>query len=147
MLTFPYLGRAHRRARPVGVSGLDAACQRAAYRWLRLAGTCMEAGKTAAAPPSSHACVTADSRSMPSKPRRVSLRRSIAAFEDSGARRTMFTDLGIVTTTAKCGQWRRTMLTGNGERPAGCIVFELGDGCLGPMAWNPSLRTGYQERR
>jgi hypothetical protein len=43
----------------------------------------------------------------------VSLRRDILAFEDSGARRTMiFTDLGIVTTTAKCGPaLTRTMLT------------------------------------
>ena len=41
------------------------------------------------------------------------LRRDILAFEDSGARRTMiFTDLGIVTTTEKCGPaLTRTMLT------------------------------------
>ena len=78
-----------------------------------LAGTCMEAGKTAAASAiiarMRHRGLIVDAF----KATGVSLRRDILAFEDSGARRTMiFTDLGIVTTTARCGPaLTRTMLT------------------------------------
>ena len=65
-----------------------------------LAGTCMEAGKTAAAAAivgrMRHRGLTVDAF----KATGVSLRRDILAFEDAGARRTMiFTDLGVVTTT------------------------------------------------
>jgi hypothetical protein len=61
------------------------------------------------------------------------LRRDILAFEDAGARRTMiFTDLGIVTTTEKCGPaLTRTMLTEMAGGQPDVIVFELGDGLLG----------------
>jgi hypothetical protein len=72
----------------------------------------------------------------------VSLRRDILAFEDSGARRTMiFTDLGIVTTTAKCGPaLTRTMLTEMASGSPDVIVFELGDGLLGTYGVESILR-------
>jgi hypothetical protein len=72
----------------------------------------------------------------------VSLRRDIMAFEDSGARRTMlFTDLGIVTTTAKCGPaLTRTMLTEMAAGQPDAIVFELGDGLLGTYGVESILR-------
>ncbi len=99
-----------------------------------LAGTSMEAGKTAAASViiarMRHRGLTVDAF----KATGVSLRRDILAFEDSGARRTMiFTDLGIVTTTARCGPaLTRTMLTEMASGSPDVIVFELGDGLLGP---------------
>jgi hypothetical protein len=72
----------------------------------------------------------------------VSLRRDIMAFEDSGARRTMiFTDLGIVTTTEKCGPaLTRAMLTEMASGQPDVIVFELGDGLLGTYGVQSILR-------
>ena len=63
----------------------------------------------------------------------VSLRRDILAMEDAGARRTMiFTDLGVVTTTAKTGPAiTRALLTEMSQGEPDVIVFELGDGILG----------------
>ena len=98
-----------------------------------LAGTCMEAGKTAAASAiiarMRHRGLIVDAF----KATGVSLRRDILAFEDSGARRTLiFTDFGIVTTTEKCGPaLTRSMLTEMAAGQPDVIVFELGDGLLG----------------
>ena len=63
----------------------------------------------------------------------VSLRRDILAMEDAGARRSMiFTDLGVVTTTAKTGPAiTRALLTEMSQGEPDVIVFELGDGILG----------------
>jgi hypothetical protein len=63
----------------------------------------------------------------------VSLRRDILAMEDSGARRSaIFTDLGVVTTTAASGPaLTRTMLTEMTQGRPDVVVFELGDGILG----------------
>ena len=63
----------------------------------------------------------------------VSLRRDILAMEDAGARRSqIFTDLGVVTTTAKTGPaLTRTMLTEMTQGRPDVVVFELGDGILG----------------
>jgi len=54
-------------------------------------------------------------------------------MEDSGARRSMiFTDLGIVTTTAASGPaLTRTMMTEMTQGRPDVVVFELGDGLLG----------------
>jgi hypothetical protein len=98
-----------------------------------LAGTCMEAGKTAAA-----CAIVSRMRHRglavhAFKATGVSLRRDILAMEDSGARRSMiFTDLGIVTTTAASGPaLTRTMLTEMTQGKPDVVVFELGDGILG----------------
>ena len=63
--------------------------------------------------PSSAACGTAAWPSHAFKATGVSLRRDILAMEDAGARRSLiFTDLGVVTTTAATGPaLTRTMLT------------------------------------
>ncbi len=98
-----------------------------------LAGTCMEAGKTAAAAAiisrMRHRGLVVDAF----KATGVSLRRDIMAFEDAGARNTLiFTDFGIVSTTRKVGPaLTRTMLTELAEKKPDVIVFELGDGLLG----------------
>jgi len=98
-----------------------------------LAGTCMEAGKTAAA-----AAIIARMRHRglivdAFKATGVSLRRDIMAFEDAGARKTMiFTDHGVVTTTSRTGPaLTRSMLTELAAGKPDVIVFELGDGLLG----------------
>src|SRR5271167_5128381 len=115
VLTFPYLGERIGVPAKVGFQPLnyDAALDARGVPVVALAGTCMEAGKTAAASAiisrMRHRGLVVDAF----KATGVSLRRDILAFEDSGARRTMiFTDLGIVTTTEKNGPaLTRTMLT------------------------------------
>jgi hypothetical protein len=135
VLQFPYLGERIGVPARVGYRTLDAAAGLDAHGVpvVALAGTCMEAGKTAAAcaiiARMRHRGLVVDGF----KATGVSLRRDILAMEDAGARNTMiFTDLGIVSTTPKSGPaLTRTMLTElSGGRPD-VIVFELGDGILG----------------
>jgi hypothetical protein len=135
VLTFPYLGERIGVPAKVGYKALDydAPLRLHGIPVVALAGTCMEAGKTAAA-----AAIIARMRRRgltidAFKATGVSLRRDILAFEDAGARRTMiFTDLGIVTTTEKCGPaLTRTMLSEMATGRPDVIVFELGDGLLG----------------
>ena len=144
MLTFPYLGERIGVPARAGYTALnyDAPLDARGVPVEALAGTCMEAGKTAAA-----AAIIARMRHRglvvdAFKATGVSLRRDILAFEDSGARRTMiFTDLGIVTTTAKCGPaLTRTMLTEMASGQPDVIVFELGDGLLGTYGVESILR-------
>ena len=135
VLTFPFLGERIGVPAKTGYRPLDYAAplNTRGVPVVALAGTCMEAGKTAAAcaiiARMRHRGLIVDAF----KATGVSLRRDILAFEDSGARRTMiFTDLGIVTTTAKCGPaLTRTMLTELAAGLPDVIVFELGDGLLG----------------
>ncbi len=135
VLHFPYLGERIGVPARVGYRplALDAKLDTQGVPVVALAGTCMEAGKTAAA------C------SIVSRMRRrglvidafkatgVSLRRDILAMEDAGARQSMiFTDLGIVTSTGVSGPaLTRTMLTQLAAAKPDVIVFELGDGILG----------------
>ena len=135
VLQFPFLGErigvparvGHRRL------DLDAPLDTHGVPVVALAGTCMEAGKTAAA-----CSIVSRMRHRglavhAFKATGVSLRRDILAMEDSGARRSMiFTDLGIVTTTADSGPaLTRTMLTEMTQGRPDVVVFELGDGLLG----------------
>ena len=144
VLTFPYLGERIGVPAKVGYKPLDfeAPLDARGVPVVALAGTCMEAGKTAAASAiiarMRHRGLIVDAF----KATGVSLRRDIMAFEDSGARRTMlFTDLGIVTTTAKCGPaLTRTMLTEMAAGQPDAIVFELGDGLLGTYGVEAILR-------
>jgi hypothetical protein len=135
VLSFPYLGERIGVPARVGYKPLDYAAElnMRGVPVVALAGTCMEAGKTAAA-----AAIIARMRHRglivdAFKATGVSLRRDILAFEDAGARRTMiFTDLGIVTTTEKNGPaLTRAMLTEMASGRPDVIVFELGDGLLG----------------
>ena len=144
VLTFPYLGERIGIPAKAGYKALDygAVLDVRGVPVVALAGTCMEAGKTAAAAAiiarMRHRGLTVDAF----KATGVSLRRDILAFEDAGARRTMiFTDLGIVTTTEKCGPaLTRTMLTEMAAGAPDVIVFELGDGLLGAYGVDSILR-------
>jgi hypothetical protein len=144
VLTFPYLGERIGVPARVGYKALDyqAALNARGVPVVALAGTCMEAGKTAAASAiiarMRHRALVVDAF----KATGVSLRRDILAFEDAGARRTMlFTDLGVVTTTEKCGPaLTRTMLTEMATGEPDVIVFELGDGLLGTYGVESILR-------
>jgi hypothetical protein len=135
VLQFPFLGERIGVPARVGSRKLEAeaALDTRGVPVVALAGTCMEAGKTAAAcaivSRMRHRGLTIDAF----KATGVSLRRDILAMEDAGARRSMiFTDLGVVTTTAATGPaLTRTMLTNMAEGTPDVIVFELGDGLLG----------------
>ena len=135
VLQFPFLGERIGVPARIGHRRLDpaAALDTHGVPVVALAGTCMEAGKTAAAcamiSRMRHRGLVVDGF----KATGVSLRRDILAMEDSGARRTaIFTDFGIVTTTSKTGPaLTRTMLTEMAAGKPDVIVFELGDGILG----------------
>jgi hypothetical protein len=135
VLHFPYLGERIGVPARVGQRRLDfdAPLDTGGVPVVAIAGTCMEAGKTAAAcaivSRMRHRGLTIDVF----KATGVSLRRDILAMEDAGARRALiFTDLGIVTTTRANGPaLTRTMLTELAAGKPDVIVFELGDGILG----------------
>jgi hypothetical protein len=135
VLHFPYLGERIGVPARVGKAKLDfnAKLDTRGVPVVALAGTCMEAGKTAAAcaivSRMRHRGLVVDAF----KATGVSLRRDILAMEDAGARRSMiFTDLGVVSTTRANGPaLTRTMLTELAAGKPDVIVFELGDGILG----------------
>jgi hypothetical protein len=135
VLHFPYLGERIGVPARVGHKRLDfeAKLDTKGVPVVALAGTCMEAGKTAAAcaviSRMRHRGLVIDAF----KATGVSLRRDILAMTDAGARNSLiFTDLGIVTTTRINGPaLTRTMLTELAAHKPDAIVFELGDGILG----------------
>lgn len=135
VLHFPYLGERIGVPARVGLKRLDfdAKLDTRGVPVVALAGTCMEAGKTAAAcaviSRMRHRGLVIDAF----KATGVSLRRDILAMEDAGARNSMiFTDLGVVSTTRANGPaLTRTMLTELAVGKPDAIVFELGDGILG----------------
>jgi hypothetical protein len=135
VLQFPYLGERIGVPARAGFRKLDydAKLDTKGVAVVALAGTCMEAGKTAAAcsivSRMRHRGLVVDCF----KATGVSLRRDILAMEDAGARNSMiFTDLGIISTTRKVGPaLTRTMLTELAAKGPDVIVFELGDGLLG----------------
>jgi hypothetical protein len=138
VLAFPYLGQRIGVPARVGEERLDpaAALDARGVPVVALVGSCMNAGKTAAAcalvQEFVHAGLTVDAL----KATGVSLRRDVLAMEDAGARRSaLFTDFGVVTTTAvNAPALARTLVSrladGGVERPD-LIVAELGDGLLG----------------
>jgi CheY-like chemotaxis protein len=98
-----------------------------------LAGTCMDSGKTAAA-----CAIVGRLRHLgfnvaACKATGVALRRDILTMQDAGASSTMiFSDLGVVTTTAENGPaLTRTLLSQLAANQPDVIVLELGDGLLG----------------
>jgi hypothetical protein len=135
VLNFPYLGERIGVSARVGHKKLDPEAKLDAHGVpvVALAGTCMEAGKTAAAcaliSRMRHRGLVIDAF----KATGVSLRRDILAMEDAGARSTLiFTDHGIVTTTRANGPaLTRAMITELSAGKPDVIVFELGDGILG----------------
>lgn len=135
ILYFPVLGERIGLPARIGDAPLDlqAPLQAAGVPVVALVGSCMNSGKTAAACALIrrfvHAGLTVDGV----KTTGVSLRRDVLAMEDAGARRTaIFTDLGIVSTTAgNAAALTRTLLSQLAAGRPDAIVVELGDGLLG----------------
>lgn len=135
VLHFPYLGERIGVPARAGYRQLDlnAPLETHGVPVIALAGTCMEAGKTAAAcsivSRMRHRGMVIDCF----KATGVSLRRDILAMEDAGGRNSMiFTDLGVITTNRQVGPaLTRTMISELSAKRPDAIVFELGDGMLG----------------
>jgi hypothetical protein len=135
VLHFPYLGERIGVAARIGGLPLDpdAPVMTGGVPVVALVGSCMNCGKTAAAcalvRELSHGGLIVDGL----KATGVSLRRDVLAMEDAGARTTaIFTDLGVVTTTAaNAASVTRTLLTRLAANRPDAIVAELGDGLLG----------------
>ena len=144
VLSFPYLGERIGVPARVGSNKMDmnASVDTGDVPVVVLAGTSMDSGKTAAASAIisrlRHLGHTVDAF----KATGVSLRRDILAMEDAGARNTsIFTDFGVVTTTAENGPpVTRMMLTQLAAENPDVIVFELGDGLLGAYGVEAILR-------
>jgi hypothetical protein len=135
VLEFPHLGERIGVPARAGATPFDinAPLNTAGVPVVALAGTCMDSGKTAAA-----CAIVGRLRHLglnvsACKATGVSLRRDILAMEDAGAAESMiFSDFGIVTTTAENGPaLTRALLTSLAESKPDVIVLELGDGLLG----------------
>ncbi|MEX0975607.1 MAG: hypothetical protein WDZ50_00745 [Woeseia sp.] len=135
VLHFPYLGERIGVPARVGERTLDvnAVLDTQSVPVVALAGTCMDSGKTAAACAIVSRLRHRGLHVAACKATGVSLRRDILAMEDAGASETMiFSDFGIVTTTAKNGPaLTRALLTSLAQHQPDVIVIELGDGLLG----------------
>ncbi len=135
VLEFPYLGERIGVPARAGSASLDrdATLNTRGVPVVALAGTCMDSGKTAAACQIVGRLRHLGYKVAACKATGVSLRRDVLAMEDAGATETMiFSDLGIVTTTADNGPaLTRSLLSGLGSRKPDVIVLELGDGLLG----------------
>jgi hypothetical protein len=135
VLHFPYLGeRIGVPARAGSQSfDVDATLSANGVPVVALAGTCMDSGKTAAACAIVGRLRHRGFNVSACKATGVSLRRDILAMEDAGAKETMiFSDLGIVTTTADNGPaLTKALLTALAGNKPDVIVLELGDGLLG----------------
>jgi hypothetical protein len=135
VLHFPYLGERIGVPARAGAQRFDpgAALDTQGVPVVALAGTCMDSGKTAAACAIVSRLRHRGLHVAACKATGVSLRRDILAMQDAGAAETtIFSDLGIVTTTAENGPaLTRTLLTNLAADKPDVIVLELGDGLLG----------------
>jgi len=135
VLHFPYLGERIGVPARAGSSQLDEAAvlNTQGVPVVALAGTCMDSGKTAAACAIVGRLRHCGLHVAACKATGVSLRRDILTMEDAGASDTMiFSDLGVVTTTAENGPaLTRSLLSGLAKLEPDVIVLELGDGLLG----------------
>ena len=135
VLHFPYLGERIGVPARAGKRAFDpeAVLDTQGVPVVALAGTCMDSGKTAAACAIVGRLRHLGKHVAACKATGVSLRRDILAMEDAGANESMiFSDLGIVTTTAGNGPaLTRALLTSLAEHKPDVIVLELGDGLLG----------------
>lgn len=135
VLHFPYLGERIGVPARAGASKLDADAElnTNGVPVVALAGTCMDSGKTAASCAIVGRLRHLGLRVAACKATGVSLRRDILAMEDAGASDSMiFSDLGVVTTTAANGPaLTRALLSTLASRSPDVIVLELGDGLLG----------------
>jgi hypothetical protein len=144
VLEFPYLGERIGVTARAGIDKLDydASVDTNGVPVVVLAGTSMDSGKTAAASAIVSRLRHLGHKVDAFKATGVSLRRDILAMEDAGARNTsIFTDFGVVTTTAENGPpVTRMMLTRLAAEKPDAIVFELGDGLLGAYGVEAILR-------
>lgn len=144
VLDFPYLGERIGVPARAGARALDPAAplDTRGIPVVALAGTCMDSGKTAAACAIVGRLRHHGLHVAACKATGVSLRRDILAMEDAGAAETMiFSDLGIVTTTASNGPaLTRALLTSMAEHRPDVIVLELGDGLIGAYGVEAILR-------
>jgi hypothetical protein len=135
VLEFPYLGERIGVVARAGAETLDinATLEMRGVPVVALAGTCMDSGKTAAACAIVGRLRHLGMQVSACKATGVSLRRDVLAMEDAGATETMiFSDLGIVTTTADNGPpLTRSLLSLLAAKQPDVIVLELGDGLLG----------------
>ncbi len=135
VLHFPYLGERIGVPARAGAQEFDpgASLDTQGVPVVALAGTCMDSGKTAAACAIVSRLRHRGLHVAACKATGVSLRRDILAMQDAGAAETtIFSDLGIVTTTAENGPaLTRTLLTNLAADKPDVIVLELGDGLLG----------------
>jgi len=153
VLHFPYLGE--RVGLPAhitqGAIPLDDRLDAGGIPVVAVVGSCMNSGKTQAACALIQAFTHRGLTVAAGKATGVSLRRDILAMEDAGARRTLiFTDLGVVTTTAAVApRVARTLLTHLAEDAPDIIVLEMGDGLLGlygvdAILDDPDLRASFR---
>lgn len=144
VLHFPVLGERIGVPARIGSESLDfdARLDAGSVPVVALVGTCMSAGKTAAACALIRAFTHAGSRVHAFKATGVSLRRDVLAMEDAGAVETaLFTDLGVVTTTeSTAAPITRTLLTRLARGRPDVVVVELGDGLLGSYGVQAILR-------
>lgn len=152
VLHFPYLAERIGVPARVGAGKLEAnvVLDTRGVPVVALAGTCMDSGKTAAA-----CAIVSRLRHLglhvaACKATGVSLRRDILAMEDAGAAETMiFSDLGVVTTTAHNGPaLTRALLSSLAVHQPDVIVIELGDGLLGAygveaILSDPTIRAAF----
>ncbi len=135
VLDFPYLGERIGVPARVGAVELNhaAALDTLGVPVVALAGTCMDSGKTVAACAIVAGLRHRGLRVAACKATGVSLRRDILAMEDAGAAESMiFSDLGVVTTTAENGPaLTRNLLSNLATKDIDVIVVELGDGLIG----------------
>jgi len=135
VLHFPYLGERIGVPARAGkqMLDIDAVLNTNGVPVVALAGTCMDSGKTAAACAIVGRLRHLGQNVAACKATGVALRRDILTMQDAGASSTMiFSDLGIVTTTAANGPaLTRTLLTSLAHDKPDVIVLELGDGLLG----------------
>lgn len=98
-----------------------------------VAGTCMNAGKTAACVAIIQALTRRGLRVHAAKATGVSLFRDVLQMEDAGADRTLaFTDFGVVTTSPEVAATvARSQVADLAEGSPDVIVMELGDGLMG----------------
>lgn len=135
VLEFPFLGERIGRPARIAREPLPEAPALVTHGvpLVALVGTCMSAGKTAAACAIVRELVHEGMTLDAFKATGVSLRRDILAMEDAGARRTaIFTDLGVVATTrANSARVTRVLASRLAAERPDAIVVELGDGLLG----------------